>query len=132
MSWIIKQKEENYALQGIIEVSLNQYNRTVASYLVIVGRKYYLLHVLNHLIKNLDNPKYVEIIFKPEVKDTNKDDDEKNAIPNVFVELSVHREDLQLVETDNPIRINCYTNAFPNNKEAFIDFFKDLYDVMKN
>jgi len=132
MSWSIQSKEASYALQGVLEVYLNLYNQTVASYSIIVGKRFNLLHILKYLILNLNDSDFVNIEFQTSKEEPKEEKtDEKEKVPKVFIEFNVIREDIPLLSSEEPIHIKCITNAFPNNNAAFEEFLKELYDVMK-
>ncbi len=132
MSCSIRLNETTYALQGVLDVYLNRYDRTVASYSVIVGKRFNLLHILKYLILNLNNPDFVNVEFQASKKESEKSEkDDEDKIPTAFIELCINREDIPLLSYEAPIRIKCFTDAFPNNKVAFEEFLKELYDVMK-
>lgn len=123
------QKDENYALQGIMNVHLNPFDKTVDSYFIVVGRKYNILQILDGFISNIDNLEYVNVVVFPLEKD-NSTKNKSNDLTR-FVQFGIHRDDIPLIGKKVPIRITCTTDAFLEDKEAFVDFFKELRSIMQ-
>lgn len=127
------QVDNSYALQGIMNVHFNPYDKTVESYFIAVGKRHHILQVLDHFIQNIDDPEFVTVFsFGEEEKSIKqKNDERKNGI-TCFVQFNVLKEDIEKIGKDEPIHIKCLTDIFPNNKEAFVDSFKELYSIMRS
>lgn len=130
--WNSNQKNADYALQGVLNVELNPYDRTIRSFMITVGKGYNILRILEHFLKDLDNPEFVTIEFPQKDRyDPSEVRYGARTIPSFFVQLSVHRDDLEKIDGNESIRIICNTDAYPENKEAFVDFFEELRSVLR-
>ena len=133
MPWNSKPQNPDFGLQCSMTVFLHPFDKTVSSFIINVGKKHIILRILEHFIHDLDNPEYVTVIFPPK-----REEDPENKVYGgrpreipLFVKLSVHKDDIPNIDENKPIRIICETDAFPEKKEAFIDFFEELRSIMR-
>ena len=121
-------ERSDYSLQGIINFELHPYNLELQSFMITTGRDSDIRQIVGKFLEELDDENLVQIEFEK------KEPTEKiyGGRPDCsrFAKFEVHRDDISHINDKKPIRIKCYTDVFPNNKDAFIDFFKEFHTIL--
>ena len=121
-------QDKSYSLQGVIVFTLHPYNYEIHSFMVTTGRTPDIRQIVGKFLEELDDENLVQIKFAKDEPTEKKYGGPPNL--NRFAQFEVHKDDISHLNDKEPIRIKCFTDVFPNDKDAFIDFFKSFHAIL--
>jgi hypothetical protein len=96
--------------------------------MVTLGRTPDIRQIVGKFLDELDDENLVQIEFAKNEPTEKRYGGRPNC--NRFAKFEVHRDDISHLYDNEPIRIKCFTDVFPDNKNSFIDFFKDFHSIL--
>ena len=126
MPW--NDQKSDYSLQGVISFTLHPFNMEIDSFMITTGRTPDIRQIVGKFLEELEDENLVQINFVKDESTEKRYGGRPNC--NRFAKFEVHRDDISHYYDEQPIRIKCCTDVFPNNKDAFIDFFKEFHTIL--
>ena len=127
MSWV-EQRKNNYVLVASVSGEINPNNLEIISFTVHDGNNGELKQFIDLFLNEIDNDELVTIDI---VEEECGERIYGSPRPfDFFVEIGVHKDDVEKKDGDSRVRISVKTNVFPSDRDAFVQFFKDLSEIL--